>query len=165
MTIEATGQVLRTERGRDLVLLRSVSLPAEEAWEFLTKSELTEQWFGAWDGDGRLGGSIRIRMKFEEGEPPVRAKILGCDAPNYLAFHVADEYGSWQLELFLDEDGEHDSLLRFVHHLGPDDNVGEVGPGWEYYLDLFVAATESTERPEFDQYYPALSAHYLEQRP
>jgi hypothetical protein len=43
------------------------------------------------------------------------------------------------------------------------DGVGEIGPGWEYYLDLLVAATEETERPGFDQYYPALRGAYLSQ--
>lgn len=163
MTIEATGRVLRTDRGRDLILLRSLSIPVEEAWAFLTESALTEQWFGPWEGDARPGGTVRVRMRFEENEPAVRARIVGCTTAEHLALQVADEYGNWNLELFLEEDGEDDSLLRFVHHLEDDANVGEVGPGWEYYLDLLVAATEGTEEPQFDQYYPALSGHFLEQ--
>lgn len=163
MSIEATGRVIPTERGRDLVLARSLALPVNEAWAYLTESGLTEQWFGPWEGDGRLGGSVRIRMRFEEGEPAVRARIVACAEPEHLALSVIDEYGSWNLELLLEEDGFDDTLLRFVQHLDEDANVGDVGPGWEYYLDLLVAATEGTERPSFDQYYPALSEAYLSQ--
>ena len=165
MTIEATGKLVPTERGVDLVLVRSLALPIEEAWAHLTDPGLTERWFGPWEGDGRAGGSVRIRLRFEEGEPAVRARILACDAPHRLALHTVDEYGSWELELALEEDGDADALLRFVHHLDADADAGDIGPGWEYYLDLLVAATEGTEQPGFDRYYPALREEYLAMRP
>ncbi|KTR86438.1 SRPBCC family protein [Leucobacter chromiiresistens] len=157
---EASGRVVATERGRDLVLVRSLALSDAEAWAYLTESELTEQWFGPWEGDHRVGGAVRVRMRFEEHEPAVTMKILACEPPRALALLSDEEVGSWRLELHLEPDGE-DSLLTFVHHLAPDDAVGEIGPGWEYYLDLLVAATEGTERPGFDQYYPALREAYL----
>lgn len=40
--------------------------------------------------------------------------------------------------------------------------AGDVGPGWEYYLDMLVAAREGEALPSFDDYYPAQRAHYLE---
>ncbi len=164
MTIEATGNVIPTVRGADLVLVRSLALSAEDAWGYLTDTTLTEQWFGPWEGDGRAGGSVRIRMRFEENEPAIRARILACEAPRHLALSTVDEYGSWELELFLEEDGDEECLLSFVHHLDDDSDVGDVGPGWEYYLDLLVAATEGTEQPSFDRYYPALREEYLAKR-
>jgi uncharacterized protein YndB with AHSA1/START domain len=160
MTIEATGRVVPTQRGADLELTRSLALPIEEAWEYLTDTALTEQWFGPWEGDGRVGGSVRIRMRFETNEPAVKARILHCEAPRHLAVHTSSDYGSWQFELHLSKDGVEDTLLRFVHHLAADDKVSDIGPGWEYYLDLLVAATESTEQASFDQYYPALCEYY-----
>ena len=39
--------------------------------------------------------------------------------------------------------------------------AGEVGPGWEYYLDMLVAAREGKPLPSFGDYYPAQKAHYL----
>ena len=164
MTTEATGRVIPTLKGVDLVLVRSLALPIDEAWEYLTVSERTEEWFGAWDGDGRAGGSVRIRMAFEHDGPPVRASVIACEAPHRLELHTTTNDGGWELERRLGEGGDDDSLLRFVHHLDSDDNVGEIGPGWEYYLDLLVAATEGTEQPNFDQYYPALSEAYESQR-
>ena len=165
MMTEASGRLIQTGRGVDLVLVRSLALPISEAWSYLTDSSLTERWFGPWEGDARAGGSVRIRMRFEESMPAIRAKILACEAPHRLALHTDDEYGSWALDLVLESDGEEDTLLRFVHHLDSDTEVGDVGPGWEYYLDLLVAATEETEQPEFDQYYPALREAYLALRP
>ncbi|MBK0420087.1 SRPBCC family protein [Leucobacter sp. CSA1] len=163
MSIEATGRVIPTDRGRDLVLVRSLAVPAEEAWEYLTESELTERWFGPWEGDGRRGGAVRVRMRFEDHEPAISLLIHDCEAPRRLVLEADQEVGGWKLELLVEEDGEDDSLVSFTHHLeGPDvAGIGEIGPGWEYYLDLLVAATEGTERPGFDQYYPALREPYL----
>lgn len=159
---EVSGRVIPTGQGVDLVLARALALPVEEAWAYLTDTALTAEWFGAWEGDARPGGAVRIRLMFEEGEPAVRARILACKAPRHLALHTVDEYGSWKLELLLEEDGD-DSLLTFTHHLDADADadVGDIGPGWEYYLDLLVAATEGTEEPHFDEYYPALREKYL----
>lgn len=158
---ETSGRVVPTVGGRDLILVRSLALSDHEAWQFLTDSELTEQWFGPWEGDGRAGGAVRVRMRFEEHEPAISMKILACDGPRFLALQADSEVGGWRLELHLEADGDEDALLTFVHHLEADDAVGEIGPGWEYYLDLLVAATEGTERPGWDQYYPALREAYL----
>ncbi|WP_427870753.1 SRPBCC domain-containing protein [Leucobacter luti] len=163
MTIEATGRVVATAAGRDLIVPRSLAMPIAEAWIFVSDSEHTEQWFGPWEGDGRTGGSIRVRMRFEEGHPEIRMNVLACEAPARLALKSVGEYGSWDLELRLEEDGEEDTLVSLVHHLGEDDAVGEIGPGWEFYMDLLVAATEGTEEPTFDQYYPSMSGHYTAQ--
>lgn len=163
MSVEASGRVVTGERGPVLVLVRSLALPAEETWAHLTESELTEQWFGPWEGDARPGGAVRVRMRFEDHEPAIGVRIDACEAPERLVLHAEEEVGGWHLELRVEEDGEDDSLLTFMHHLSDADlaQVGEIGPGWEYYLDLLVAATEGTERPGFDQYYPALREDYL----
>ena len=161
---EISGRISRTARGADLVLHRSLALPADEAWAYLTESELTEQWFGPWEGDARPGGGVRVRMRFEDHEPAIGMRIQACEPPVRLAIEADEEVGGWKLELLVEEDGR-DSLLTFVHHLEGEQvlGVGEIGPGWEYYLDLLVAATEGTERPGFDQYYPALREEYLAQ--
>ncbi len=163
MTIEATGRVIPTPRGADLVLVRSLSLSIDEAWAHLTESELTELWFGPWEGDGRAGGAVRVRMRFEDHEPAIALRIVACEAPRRIVVLADEEVGGWELEVELEADGAEESLLTFTHHLADLDGVGEIGPGWEYYLDLLVAATEGAERPGFDQYYPALSEAYLSQ--
>ena len=161
MTTAASGGIRSTPRGMDLEIVRSLALPIDEAWQYLVDPALTEEWFGPWEGDGRAGGSVRVRMRFEEEEPAIRIAIVACDPERRLVLHTNDEYGSWELELLLEEDGGFDTILHLIHHLDADAAVGEIGPGWEYYLDLLVAATESTEQPTFDQYYPALSEAYV----
>ncbi|EYT56457.1 ATPase [Leucobacter sp. UCD-THU] len=164
MTMDTSGRIEPTGRGADLALVRSLALPVEETWAYLTDSELTEQWFGPWEGDGRAGGAVRVRMRFEDHEPAIGVRILACDPFERLVLKAEDEVGGWHLELLVEGDGD-DSLLTLVHHLDTTDEVGEIGPGWEYYLDLLVAATEGTERPSFDSYYPAMREAYLAMRP
>lgn len=162
---DVSGRLELTPQGRDLVLIRSLALPIEEAWAYLSEPHLTEEWFGPWDGDARAGGGVRVRMRFEDSAPAVKMRILACDAPHRLALHAVDEYVTWKLDLLLEADGDEDTLLYFTHHLDEDTDLGAIGPGWEFYLDMLVAATEDTERPAFDMYYPALREPYLALRP
>ena len=160
MSVEATGRILRTERGRNLVLERSLAQSVEDSWARITDPELTAEWFGDWDGDGRSGSTVRVRMAFESGEPEIKVGIRLCDAPHRLVLQTSGEDGGWLLELRVLADGD-DSVIHFVHHLDDDADVGDIGPGWEYYLDLLVAACEGTEEPMFDHYFPALREEYL----
>ena len=154
-----SGRLVRTSRGNDLQLFRSLALPAEEAWEYLTDRDFTDRWFGPFEGDARPGGAVQVHMRFEAGEPSMRFRIDACEAPHRLAITSDNESGNWRLELLLEEDGS-DSVLTFIHHLNGDEEIGEIGPGWEYYLDLLVAATEDSEEPMLDQYFPALQEEY-----
>ena len=160
---EGTGSVRKTDAGADLVVPRSLAMEIEEVWAFVSEPHLTEKWFGPWEGDARTGGAIRVRMRFEEGHPEMRMRVLACERPERLSLESVGENGGWLIELLLEADGD-DTLVTLVHHLGPDDmaGVGEIGPGWEFYLDLLVAATEGTEEPTFDMYYPALREFYQE---
>jgi hypothetical protein len=54
--------------------------------------------------------------------------------------------------------------LRFTQHLRDTASVGEVGPGWEFYLDALVASREGAPAPTFDDYYPAMRQHFEAQR-
>jgi hypothetical protein len=47
-----------------------------------------------------------------------------------------------------------------VQHLDPDVDISNVGPGWEYYLDLLVASRDDRPLPAFDDYFPAQQAYY-----
>lgn len=158
--MEASGRVV-TNNGRSyLKIARSLALPIGEAWAFLTETELTERWFGPWEGDAQPGSSVRVLMRFESNEPALRVGIRACEAPNRLVLHVLDEGADWEISFELEDDGAEDTLLVFTQLLTERVEIGEVGPGWEYYLDLLIAATEDTEEPIFEQYFPAMSAQY-----
>jgi hypothetical protein len=51
-----------------------------------------------------------------------------------------------------------------VQHLDSVDGIAEIGPGWEYYLDMLVAARDGAPLPSFDDYYPAMKPYFDELR-
>jgi len=76
-----------------------------------------------------------------------------------LVVTTVDELGSWRLEARLAErDGA--TELTLVHHLDPGVDVGSVGPGWEFYLDMLAASREGAAMPDFDDYLPAQRPFY-----
>jgi hypothetical protein len=86
-------------------------------------------------------------------------RIDACEPPSRLSLSSIGMPEEWRLDLLLSHaDGR--TELRFVHHLTPSDGVGEVGPGWEYYLDLLVTSRDGGAQPDFGDYYPAMKAYY-----
>lgn len=155
-----SGRLVRTPEGRDLVIVRTFRAPIEDVWASITEPERTARWFGSWTGEGGPGRTIRYSMVFEAGAPEAEMTIEVCEPPRHLAVRGTDDYGSWHLEAHLSEaDGI--TELRFVHHLDPTTNIGDVGPGWEYYLDNLVASRDGTPLPQFTDYYPAQQEYYV----
>jgi len=147
--------------GNDLILTRTFRAPIEDVWASVTKSESTARWFGSWEGDAGPGKTVRLQLLHEQGQPWASVTIEQCEPPRHLAVSTSDDAGVWRLELTLTEtDGL--TELRFVHHLSARELAGDTGPGWEYYLDMLVAAREGKPLPSFESYYPAQKAYYLE---
>jgi uncharacterized protein YndB with AHSA1/START domain len=149
--------------GNDLVLTRTFRAPLADVWASLTDPERTARWFGPWQGDAAPGNTIKVQMVQEEGKPWVDMTIDACEPPRRLALSSVDDYGSWHLDMALTE---HDGVteLRFTQHLTGTETLGEVGPGWEYYLDTLVASREDRPAPDFNDYYPAMKDHFEAQR-
>jgi uncharacterized protein YndB with AHSA1/START domain len=159
-----TGRVVPTPDGRDLVLTRSFRAPIEDVWASITESDRTARWFASWSGEPGPGRTIRYQLTFEESAPEGNMTIEACDPPRHLAVSTQDEYGTWRLEATLAEiDGI--TELTFVHHLDADAKAADVGPGWEYYLDMLVASRDGSPTPDFDAYPPAQAAYYQNQDP
>jgi len=156
-----SGRLVRTPAGRDLVLTRTFRAPIEDVWASITESERTARWFGSWTGEPGAGNTIQVTMGFEEGAPAMAMTIVACEPPRHLGIRGTDAFGSWHLEAHLTERAG-TTELRFTHHLGDDVDVGSVGPGWEYYLDLLVSSREGRPPASFEDYYPAQKAHYAE---
>ena len=154
-----TGRILSTTDGRDLVLTRTFKADIEDVWASITESERTARWFGSWTGTPAPGRTIRFRMLFEEGDNESEMRIDACDPPRHLAVSADDAYGSWRLEARLEQAGEV-TTMTFIQHLAADADIGSMGPGWEYYLDMLVASRDGTPPPNFDDYYPAQQEHY-----
>jgi uncharacterized protein YndB with AHSA1/START domain len=159
MEISAGTTLSATPAGVDLVLVRGVARPIQDVWRGVTEPDRTTAWFGTWRGDARPGEAIEVQMAFEEGAPWTRVIIERCDAPHLLAVETEPEVGGWKLELQLTEI-DAGTEVRFIHHLASSDGIGEIGPGWEYYLDLLAASFTGVSRRTFDDYYPALKGDY-----
>jgi uncharacterized protein YndB with AHSA1/START domain len=145
--------------GNDLVLTRTFRAPVADVWASLTDPERTARWFGPWQGEGGPGRTIKVQMIQEEGDPWVEMTIEACEPERRLALSAVDEYGSWDLDLTLTETGGV-TELRFTQHLTGTENVGEVGPGWEFYLDLLVASRDGSPAPDFNDYFPAMKEYF-----
>ncbi|MFG3441205.1 SRPBCC family protein [Nonomuraea sp. NPDC047897] len=159
MSPTPTGRLVRTGAGSDLVLTRTFRAPAEDVWASLTEPDRTARWFGPWEGDAAPGRTVKVQLAYEEQTPWCDLRIDACEPPRRLAVSMTDPSGSWRLELLLSETDD-GTELRLVQHLSTDDGLGEIGPGWEYYLDMLVAARDGSPRPDFGDYYPALKPHF-----
>ncbi|MGK8523146.1 SRPBCC family protein [Nocardia asteroides] len=162
MTERPTGRLFPANTGRDLVLIRTYRAPIEDVWASVTESDRTARWFGPWEGEAAPGRTIKIQMVFEEEQPWMELRIDACEPPHRLAVSAVDDHGAWRLELALSETAG-STELRFTHHLRTDTEIAQlpqVGPGWEYYLDMLGAARAQTDRPDFAHYYPAMREFY-----
>jgi uncharacterized protein YndB with AHSA1/START domain len=149
--------------GDDLVLTRTFRAPAADVWASLTDPARTARWFGPWRGDAAPGHTIKVQMSQEEGGPWIDMTIDACEPPRRLAVSAGDEPDRWRLDLVLTENAGV-TTLRFTQHLTGTEGVGEVGPGWEYYLDALTASRDGRLAPVWDDYYPAMKEHFEAQR-
>lgn len=161
-TATPTGELRRTGEGYDLVLTRTFGAAVDDVWASVTEPDRTALWFGPWRGTAGPGGTIEVQLRFEEGTPWSPVLIEACEPPRRLSVVTSDEAGSWHLELLLTHSGR-TTELRLVHHLRSADGVGDIGPGWEYYLDLLVAARDGSAQPRFEDYHPSMTAHFERQ--
>ena len=160
MTPTPTGHVTPTAEGRDLVLERVLPGSIDDAWASITESDRLGRWFCTWTGEPRVGATVELTLVAEEGDAKSHAEIIACEPPTRLVVSTQDPSGSWLLEATLTPIDGNSSRLRFVHHLDDQANPEEVGPGWEFYLDRLVASMDGSPTPEWDDYWPSLSAAY-----
>jgi len=162
MTINPTGRILPRLGGVDIVITRLIRGTVEDVWASVTESERTARWFGRWEGEAEQGKTIRVQMAFEEGDVWTDARIESCEAPTLLSLRMGDAADLWLLELTLADRGNR-TELTLTQHRDDASGAGEIGPGWEYYLDNLIASRENTTLPNFDDYYPELKAHFEKQ--
>ena len=156
------GTITEVDGRHVLVQTRQFAAPVEDVWAAVTEPERLARWIGTWTGDP-AAGSVHFRMLFEGDEHEGESmEIRVCEPPYrlHLTSRVGDEV--WLLELDLShEDGV--TTLTFSQPGVAKEQVGEVGPGWDYYLDRLVDAETGADPAGRDferDYYPALSDHY-----
>src|SRR5580698_6765352 len=131
MTTRPTGHL----RGNDLILSRRFRASIEDVWTSITDPSSTARWFGRWEGKPGAGNEIRVQMAFEDGQPWLTKKIEACEAPHRLVLLSANSPYVSRLELHLKATSD-GCELEFIQCGIDRAKAGEMGPGWEYYLDM-----------------------------
>lgn len=161
MTVNPTGRRHSRVDQTYLVVSRSFNTAIDDVWAALTDSNRTARWFGPWQGDP-AGGKIWLEMTAEEGDAKIEARILECDAPRRLVLETGAAPHVWHLEVDLIQREDAQVSVELSHRLSDPEEAGQVGPGWEFYLDRMVAA-ETGGDPQaiaFETYYPAQAQYY-----
>ena len=154
------GSVASIGEHPNLVIERTIEAPADDVWLDLTDSDRLERWIGRWGGDP-ASGAVSFFMTAESPDAAAQKfRITECDRPRRFAGSFQGDDG-WELWVELAEaDGV--TTLTFGQRLAPQDDIGSVGPGWEYYLDRLLAVREGRDAASvvWDDYFPALQPHY-----
>jgi uncharacterized protein YndB with AHSA1/START domain len=165
MTAIPTGTIEQRDGQHVLVQTRELRAPIEDVWAAVTEPERLARWIGSWTGDP-ASGAVDFRMLFEgEDHAAEQMEIRVCEPPHRL--HLTSRFGEqvWLIELDLTHaDGL--TTITFSQPGMTRDQVGDVGPGWDYYLDRLVDAETGVDPSlrDFERdYYPATSEHYTGQ--
>ena len=166
MSVTPTGWLELVTDRLTLFVTRTFHAPIDDVWAAITEPERVARWLGTWTGDPATG-TVLFAMTFEGQQPPGdEMEIRECEPPRRLA--VTSQVGEqrWYLDVDLTEvDGV--TTLAFSQPDVDTEDALSVGPGWEFYLDRLVAAETGGDLAAIDferDYYPAMAAHYREQR-
>lgn len=154
-----TGRIAKGPLGREIQLTRKFRSPIDAVWAAMTESERLERWIGRWEGDPRTG-RVDFFMTAESEDPPAEEyRIEVCEPPHRFAGTTAVGEDQWHLRFELSEYAGVTTLL-FAQKIVAD--LGDVGPGWEYYLDRLNAtlADGDVAAVRWDAYYPAMRSYY-----
>lgn len=163
MSIPATGTIVRTDSGLDIVIERSIDAPIADVWDSIAKPDLMNRWIGTWSGKSGPGKRVTFTMTAEGDAEPEDVLIHACEPPRRLAVQTFQGEGSWRLTIDLAErDGV--TTFTFRQHIDPaaEEDISSYGIGWEYYLDRLVAVHAGAEFGDWDDYYPAQRDYWAE---
>jgi uncharacterized protein YndB with AHSA1/START domain len=155
------GRVISDPEGVRLEFDRELPEPIDVVWAAFTEPTELERWIGTWSGDGRVGGTVIFQMTVEGAAEGEAVLIVDCAPPTHLVvdWQIPDQ-PKWQVEVTLHSTSESVTGVTFVHRMTSSDALGDIGPGWQYYLDRLEASLAQTPMPEWDDYYPALKNLY-----
>ncbi|WP_392467611.1 SRPBCC family protein [Arsenicicoccus cauae] len=147
--------------GLTLTVTRDLSIPVEELWSWITEPDRTAQWYGPWSGDGRVGATVQVTMTSEEGSPTMGMRITECSPPHRLGLaSEAPPPFAWPLALQCAKSEGGSSITLHHTQIPAEMSLGDIGPGWEFYLDHLVCAIEGREAPPFEDYVQDLAEPY-----
>jgi uncharacterized protein YndB with AHSA1/START domain len=162
--VQATGRVVRDAIGLELIVQRRLPLPAAEVWEWMTAPARLKQWMGVLRGRPAVGATLQLKMTAEDGAPTEPLEVIECDPLRRYVVEQGTGGQVWRLRVSLAETtlvtGEPVTTVFLGHRLDSARLAGDVGPGWEYYLDRLVAAVDGTPMPDFADYYPQQKPYF-----
>lgn len=149
--------------GQDLVLTREVPAPVAVLWAHLTRSDLLATWYGTYTGDPS-SGTVEVTMTAEPGEASTSPyTIHACEPERLLSVSAAAGAETWRLSVSLTGAAADATTVVLRHHDLPVAVLGDIGPGWEWYLDRLSGAVTGGELPGMDVWetrYMSLSPEY-----
>lgn len=158
MSVEPSGHAVRVGENVELNVVRIFPHDQIPTWSFLTESAKLGQWYGTVTGDPATGS---VTLAFVEApDDPEVIRILLCEPPHRL--DVALPMG-WELSVSL---APHPAGTRVVLTQLLDaaslPQAGDIGAGWEYYLDRWGRSMEGADPDGVDwaDYHPGLVEHY-----
>lgn len=158
---QPTGQSLATTDGALIQLSRSIAHPVDRVWEFLTDSDQLGRWYGTYTGEP---GSGEVSLTFVESpDQEGKVRIDDCSPSERLAVTLLDAPGGdWTLAVALEADGDEATSLTFTQTLSDFSGAGDIGPGWEYYLDRLEAVLDDRDADsvEWSSFHPSMVEHY-----
>ncbi|WP_395244721.1 SRPBCC domain-containing protein [Agromyces sp. MMS24-K17] len=162
MNAKATGHYVTKDDELRLQYDRLFHAPIEEVWYSLTNPAATAAWIGTWTGSPGTG-AIMFRMTAEDPDAPwMSVSVLECEPPHRFRLHFGIGHDARSLHCHVREAAGGLTTLVFQERLTDTAAVGEIGPGWDYYLDRLAAARSGQPMPDWNDYYPSLSDHYRE---
>lgn len=160
----ARGQAHTEPDGRVRVVFdRTYDEPIEEVWAACTESARLARWFGSHEGATRVGDTGWLTLTAEEDATgdAWRFEVLECTPPRTLVIELPEQDGGepWVLRLSLGE-GDGVTTLRFEQLLPSGTQPSSAMIGWHWYLDRLGSALAARAMPDWNDYYPSLTAVY-----
>ena len=159
MGIQASGRVVRDQRGLELIVERRVPLHAAETWEWLTAPAKLRKWAGSRRGKVAVGGTFDFTMTAEEGSPTTVVTLEACEPGERYTIAFGEGTDVWRLTISLADLGT-TTAVYLKQRLANARDAGSIGPGWEWYLDRMLAAIAGTGMPDFDEYLTVQRPYY-----
>lgn len=132
---------------------RAFLRPRADVWAALTDPRQLGRWYGTYTGDP-ASGRVQLTMVDDHDDAVTDVRIVRCTP---LDGFVVDIDG-WLLEAALRSVGRV-TTLEFTHRHVPRSEAGEIGPGWQYYLDRLDAVLGGARAPVWRDY-PDLAGEY-----
>ena len=155
MSIAATGSIVRTDSGLDIVIERTIDAPI---------TDVLNKWIGTWSGDPGPGKRVTFTMTAEGDAEPEEVLIHACEAPTHLSVETFQAEDSWRMTLDLAE-REGATIVTFRQHIDStvEGDISSFCIGWEYYMDRLVAVHTGATFANWDDYFPSQQEYWVDQ--